>query len=881
MGDTSENKPKKRVCAALLAHVDAGKTTLSESILYLSGAIRKVGRVDHGDAFLDTYEMEKKRGITIFSKQAVMEWSGVEITLLDTPGHVDFCAEMERTLQVLDVALLIVSGTDGVQAHTETLWRLLGYYNIPVMVFVNKLDLPDTDYHKVLENIRQKLSTDCVDFMNTDSETFFENIAISDEKLLDKYMETGEITKDEIAALIMERKVFPCFGGSAREITGVKELLGAMSCYPVRKSYPDDFGARVFKVARDNAGMRLTYMRITGGSLKVKTLLSEEMGKVEQIRIYSGEKYKTLEEADAGCVCCVTGLEGTRAGGGLGFEGEYITPILEPVMTYRVILPPKVSAQQMYSCLKQLEEEEPQLNIVWNEKLQELHIRLMGEVQLSIYKNLIHERFNVEVSFGEGSVLYKETIKSPVEGVGHFEPLRHYAEVHLLLEPSECGSGMQFLTACSEDILARNWQRLILTHLKEKEFIGVLTGAPVTDIKITLLSGKSHQKHTEGGDFRQATYRAVRQGLMQAESILLEPIYEYNLELPIQQVGRAISDIQKMHGTAEILENRGDISVITGYAPVATMNGYHTQVNAYTGGMGKFICRLHGYAPCHNTDEVLENCTYDAESDIDNPTGSVFCAHGSGFYVPWYDVKNYMHLEAAYQTVNSDLESQETDRTDVHTAKDNIINRKIADEGSVEEEKELQAIFEKTYGPINKRTYGETAGALGVENMAKKKGIVDAKKADTPQRYKKKPKKFDEYLLVDGYNVIFSWKELNELSKSNLASARGRLMDILCNYQGYMGINVILVFDAYKVKGNHGSVEKYHNINVVYTKEAETADMYIEKVTHEIVKKHKVTVATSDGMEQMIVIGEGAIRMSAREFELEIKRVEKEIEGHL
>ena len=850
----------------ILAHVDAGKTTLAESILYLSGSIRKAGRVDHGDAFLDTDSQERERGITIFSKQAEFSWEEMDVTLLDTPGHVDFGAEMERTLQVLDYAILVISGSDGVQGHVMTLWKLLNRYQIPVFLFVNKMDQPGTDKESLLQELQERLSEQCIDFSEEQDESFAENIAVCDEKLLEKYLEKGSIQTEEIAELIEERKVFPCFFGSALKIEGVEELLSGVHRYSLQKRYPDAFAARVFKIARDVQGNRLTYLKITGGSLKVKQILNKEAEtgkegweeKVDQIRVYSGIKYETIPEAAAGTVCAVTGLSKTYSGEGLGAEEENEAPVLAPVMTYRILLPEGCDLHVMYKKLCQLEEEEPQLHIVWKEQLGEIHAQLMGEVQIEILKKLIAERFGVSVEFDEGSIVYRETIGTAVEGVGHFEPLRHYAEVHLLLEPGELGSGLVYAADCSEDMLDKNWQRLILTHLEEKEHIGVLTGSPITDMKLTLIAGRAHLKHTEGGDFRQATYRAIRQGLSKAESILLEPVYEFRLELPSSMIGRAMSDIQAMHGSFEPPIVEGEISLLTGKAPVATMQGYQKELIAYSGGNGRLFCSLKGYEPCHNTEEVIAAIGYDAERDLDNPTSSVFCAHGAGFVVNWYDVENHMHVESPLR------KKQASDLADMRSAQGIVRKQRNA---SNQEDKELEEIFNRTYGTVErvKPGYQKTI-------RAKQDDYVTARKAKPLTEEQKK-----EYLLVDGYNIIFAWEELAELAKVNLDSARGKLMDILSNYQGYKKMTLILVFDAYKVKGNPGSVSMYHNIHVVYTKEAETADQYIEKVTHEIARKYRVTVATSDGLEQLIIMGQGAARISARELEEEIMSTNREI----
>lgn len=829
-----------QLVVGILAHVDAGKTTLAESILYLSGNIRKLGRVDHGDAFLDTYELERQRGITIFSKQAEVEWKEKKITLLDTPGHVDFSAEMERTLQVLDYAILVVSGADGVQGHVKTLWKLLKRYEIPVFLFINKMDQEGTDKAALLKELQKRLDETCIDFSDRqDSDSFMENLAMCEETMLEKYLEGEVISQEEIQSAIQKRHVFPCYFGSALKMQGVEEFLNDFEKLTIAKTYPEEFGAKVYKISRDKQGTRLTHLKITGGTLKVKTLLKDEE-KVDQIRIYSGIGYNAVQEVHAGSVCSITGLCSTYCGEGLGLEKESEAPILEPVLTYQILLPEGCDVHGMFLKLKQLEEEEPELHIVWNEHANEIHAQVMGQIQIEILKSLILERFQTEVEFGTGSIVYKETIENAVEGAGHYEPLRHYAEVRLLLEPGKRGSGLVFDTDCSEDVLDKNWQRLVLTHLAEKKHKGVLTGAEITDMKITLINGRAHLKHTEGGDFRQSTYRAVRQGLKRAKSVLLEPVYEYQLEVPSETVGRAMADLQRMQGTFSSPEIDGDMAVLKGTAPVATMRDYQTEVIAYTKGHGRIFMSLKGYEPCHNTEEVIERVGYDSEADLDNPTGSVFCSHGAGFVVNWDKVEDYMHTESrekaqrTSQTVSSYVSSPAID------------------------EDELQAIFERTYGPMKRdRNQYDTTRTI----------------YSAPQKTFKPKKKDDveEYLLVDGYNVIFAWDDLHELSEVNIEGARGKLMDILCNYQGYKKNTIILVFDGYKVPGNQGEVLKYHNIYVVYTKEAETADQYIEKTVPEIAKKHRVSVATSDALEQMIIIGQGAHRISARDLLEEIK----------
>lgn len=887
----------KKLVIGILAHVDAGKTTLSEELLYLCGEIRKIGRVDHGDAFLDTYELEKERGITIFSKQALLKTENMEVTLLDTPGHVDFSAEMERTLQVLDYAILVINGMDGVQSHTMTLWRLLERYQIPTFLFVNKMDQQGTDHDALLNDLKQHLHENCVDFGRTQDTDYgmyeltpeqLENIAVCEEDILETYLETGIVEDRDIARLIVQRKIFPCYFGSALKEKGVKDFWNGVQKYTAEPKRPTEFGAKVFKIARDEQGNRLTYMKITGGSLKVKTLLSSNSNgqslpgrkaeeaaweeKADQIRLYSGAKYELTSEAEAGTVCAVTGLTRTYPGEGLGIEQESELPILEPVLNYQIILPDDCDPHQMLQKLRQLEEEEPQLHILWDSQLSEIHAQLMGEVQIEILKKMIWDRFHVAVEFGAGSIVYKETVAEPVEGVGHFEPLRHYAEVHLLIEPGEPGSGCQFFTACSEDVLARNWQRLILTHLEEKEHIGVLTGSPLTDVQITILTGRAHAKHTEGGDFRQATYRAVRQGLRKARNILLEPYYEFRLEVPAEMIGRAMADVQKMQGTFDAPEVEGETAILKGTAAVAQMRDYQKEVVSYTHGTGKLFCSLKGYAPCKNQDEVVQNIGYDPEADLENPTGSVFCAHGAGFVVPWDQVEAYMHLQSGVDMDELDSESWYEDVESAQnpgTAVDNANisgnisgkNGKFSYSGSYEEEEELQAIFERTFGPMKR------------DRTAFQKKTVHSSTPAT--RYRAGKPRQEEYLLVDGYNIIFSWEELNELAKENIHAACDKLMDILSNYQGYRKCTLILVFDAYKVEGHVEEIITYHNIYVVYTKEAETADQYIEKTVHRIGRQYQVTVATSDGLEQVIIMGQGAHRISAQGLKKEIEDTEK------
>ena len=861
-GKNMAKKPSDHICIGLLAHVDAGKTTLSESMLYLSGRIRQQGRVDHGNAYLDTYELERARGITIFSKQAELVFGELEVTLLDTPGHVDFSAEMERTLRVLDYAILVINGADGVQGHTETLWKLLKQYRIPAFLFINKMDQNGTDAEKLLEELRVKLSGSCIRFGEAeDSEEFLENVAMAEEQVLETYLEHGTIERGEISRLIWERKVFPCYFGSALKNIGVKEFLAGLECYAKERSYPEEFGAKVYKIARDPQGNRLTYLKVTGGVLKVRDLIryQDVEEKVSQIRIYSGEKYDAVQEVRAGRVCAVTGLTKTYPGEGLGAEPPSEGPVLTPVLNYQLILPEGCDTHGMLLKLRQLEEEDPELHIVWNEELGEIHAQLMGEVQTEILQSMIRERFQTEVTFGPGNIVYKETIKRPAEGVGHFEPLRHYAEVHLLLEPGESGSGLVFAADCSEDVLDRNWQRLILTHLAEKEHRGVLTGSSITDMKITLVAGRAHLKHTEGGDFRQATYRAVRQGLKSTESVLLEPYYEFRMEIPAEFVGRALTDIQRMAGEFQTPDTEGDFAVITGRAPVSEMRDYQLEVTSYTKGRGRLFCTLKGYAPCHNAGEVIEQIGYDSEGDLDNPTGSVFCAHGAGFHVSWDQVPDHMHLEYVW----TPEAEKEKSAIEAKKGQGSVQSGRVSSSfsRSVEEDKELEEIFLRTYGKIER------------------KRPIAERRVESPEERQKRMRKdqMEEYLLVDGYNVIFAWEDLKELAKVNIEGARNKLMDVLCNYQGFKKCNLILVFDAYKVQGQELGVQKYHNIYVVYTKEAETADQYIEKVVHEIGRKYHVTVATSDNVEQVMTLGQGGKLLSARDLRTEVEEVQRQI----
>lgn len=891
----------KKLVVGILAHVDSGKTTLSEAMLYTAGKIRKLGRVDHKDAYLDTDVQERERGITIFSKQAVFTYDGMEITLLDTPGHVDFSAEMERTLQVLDYAVLVINGMDGVQSHTDTLWKLLKRYEIPTFIFVNKMDMDGADKDAIFQNIRKKLDGDCVDFSSGDRD---EQIAMADERLLDTYLDIGMVETEDIIEAILDRKIFPCFWGSALKLSGVQELLGAMNTYMVMPAYNAEFGGRIFKISRDAKGERLTYMKVTGGCLKCREQIEGTEGKVNQIRIYSGARYETVEEAPAGTVCAVTGLSETSAGQGVGCEQRNVFAGLEPVLSYKVSYPEDKDAVVVLRDIRQLEEEEPELHVEFAQETREIFVKVMGQVQLQVLTQIIKDRFGYLISFGMGRIIYKETLAEPVMGVGHFEPLRHYAEVHLLMEPLELGSGMQFDTICSEDVLDKNWQRLILTHLEEKEYRGVLTGAPITDMKITVTAGRAHQKHTEGGDFRQATYRAVRQGLMMGECRLLEPVYAFRLEIPTEMTGRAMNDITRMHGRFAQPEIEGEMSILTGTAPVATMQEYQQDVTAYTRGQGKLSCTLQGYEPCHNEDEVLAASTYDPELDMANPASSVFCAHGAGYIVDWYDVYDMMHVKEDPGFALAGMEDVLRNITSEPTEADEDNRKRMARErqgvgAPVYDEKELEDIFVRTYGSnsrenaaYNKAGFNRYNKSVSEADWYVKKAAehgkskttgaqtpaVGLKTADTgiarPGAYRKQ-KGEKEYLLVDGYNVIFAWDDLKALAAVNIDSARDKLIDIMSNYQGYVGCELILVFDAYKVKQNPGSITKHGNIHVVYTKEAETADMYIEKTTHELGRKYKVTVASSDGLEQLIIMGQGALRMSSRGLREEVERVNR------
>ena len=888
----------KNIVAGILAHVDSGKTTLSEAMLYQAGQIRKLGRVDHQDTYLDTDSQEKDRGITIFSKQAELAYADMHIALLDTPGHVDFGTEMERTLQVLDYVVLVINGMDGVQSHTETLWKLLERYGIPVFIFVNKMDMTGYDRDYLMDNIRHRLSDGCVDFLCEDSG---EQIAMCDEAMLEHFLETGANDEQDVVNAIAGRKLFPCYFGSALKNEGVSELLDGMNRYVVEPVRGEEFGARVFKIGRDDKGERLTYMKVTGGVLKLKDVLThrnsqgeESHEKVNQIRVYSGAKYDMVTQVPAGCVCAVPGLVNTYGRQGIGacLDGEL--PSLEPVLSYKVMYPTDVDAVTMVSKLRLLEEEDPQLQVQWNETAGEIYIKVMGQVQLEVVAQMVRDRFGIAITYGQGRISYKETIAAPVMGVGHFEPLWHYAEVHLSLEPMENGSGMCFDSICSEDVLDKNWQRLILTHLQEREFRGVLTGSPITDMKISITAGRAHQKHTEGGDFRQATYRAVRQGLMMAESVLLEPVYAFKIEVPQEYAGRVLADIVKMSGTMDGQEISGETTVITGHAPVYTMREYYSELTAFSRGTGRLQVDIDGYQPCHNTEEVLAERHYDPELDRFNPSSSVFCAHGAGYLVDWYDVYENMHVK---EDPGFEISSQLGYTVDGY-AMDIPVNRpgKSVSEMSITDE-ELSEIFARTFGgdykdkdvALNGR-FRRTTSEYKVNGQYNKSQsrdrqpgngpLVGSRPADrgiaTPGAFKRR-KNGEDYVIVDGYNVIFAWDTLRELSEHNIDSARGKLMDILSNYQGYMNCKLIVVFDGYKVKDNKGERFPYDDIEVVYTKEGETADAHIEKLTHELARKHKVTVVTSDGLEQIVTMGQGAIRMSSRDFKAEVERVNEHL----
>lgn len=852
----------KKIAVGILAHVDSGKTTLSEALMYCSGNITKLGRVDHRDSFLDTFSLERDRGITIFSKQAVMKYNNTDFTLLDTPGHIDFSAEAERTLQVLDYAILVISGTNGVQSHTATLWKLLKRYNVPCFIFVNKMDLDGADKLAIMAQLRTNLDENCVDFTYQNTDSFRENVAVCDEQMLEKYYETESIEKADIIRAIKERKLFPCMFGSALKLDGVREFLTLLDEYTQMPDYPSEFGAKAFKIANDNQGNRLTFMKVTGGSLKVREVLKSDKNvnaeKVNRIRVYSGEKFTAIDEAAAGTVCAVTGITFAKSGDGLGIESDSDLPMLEPVLTYKVDLTDGTDPHTALAKLKILENEDPQLNVVWNSRLAEIQIQLMGEIQLEVLKSIIFERFGMTVEFSTGNIIYKETIENTVEGVGHFEPLKHYAEVHLLIKPLKRGSGIIINSRCKEDLLDRNWQRLILTHLHEKTHIGVLTGSPITDVEITLVSGKAHAKHTEGGDFRQATYRAVRQGLRSAKSVLLEPVYEFTLEVPNENIGRAMSDIQRMNGKFSSPESRGDVTVLSGTCPVSEMWSYTKEVMQYTHGKGKLACILKGYEPCHNAEEVIESIGYDCDADSENPCGSVFCSHGAGYNVAWNEVSEHMHLPSALTPA--------TDESKSVNSKTAFAKCKNQDDVFALD-KELMQIFEQTYGPVTHKKAPERRKVTAVSALDK-----------AAEKLRKNPQlNGTEYLLVDGYNVIFAWEHLKELAERSLDGARQVLINILCNYQGYSKCNLILVFDAYRVKGQYREVETVNGISIVYTKEAETADMYIEKVTHKLAKNNRVRVVTSDALEQMIILGNGALRVPSLAFLEEVRQAEEEI----
>ena len=852
----------KRITIGVLAHVDSGKTTLSEGLLFASGALRRLGRVDHGDAFLDTDALERERGITIFAKQAMLTAGETEITLLDTPGHVDFSAEMERTLSVLDYAVLVISGSDGVQSHTRTLWRLLERYSVPTFLFINKMDLAGADEGALMAQLTAALSAECVDFSAPVSERD-EALALCGETALEQMLERGAVTDDCIADMVEQRMVYPCFFGSALKMQGVEELLAALGRFTIEPDYPDAFGARIFKISRDAQGARLTWLKVTGGTLRVKAPLTYDAQgksyseKADQLRLYSGVRFRPLEEAGAGSVVAVTGLSRSYVGLGLGAEAEAQAPLLQPVLTYQLILPDGADAHSALKKLRELEEEDPMLRIVWDEQHGQIHVQLMGKIQLEILRRLISDRFGLDVSFGEGSIVYRETIAAPVLGMGHFEPLRHYAEVQLLLEPLPRGAGIRLASAVATDALDLNWQRLIFTHLLEREHAGVLTGAPLTDVKFTLVAGRAHLKHTEGGDFRQATYRAVRQGLMQAESVLLEPYYDFRLEVPPECVGRAMTDLQNMGGTVEPPQSEGESTVLTGCAPVRGMRDYFESVAAYTRGRGQLSCTVHGYEACQDQDAVAAAIGYDAERDTDNPSSSVFCDHGGSVTIPWDEVAQHVHCDSGIRLGTEEAEQEEAP----------LPRRGVGALGAYAEDKELQSIFERTYGRVERRAF-EPARKPARTSLSDHYQVT-LQTADT------------EYLLVDGYNIIFAWDELAALAAQDIAAARSALIDILANYQGFRKCRVIAVFDAYKVKGNPGSVQTVHGVKVVYTKEAETADTYIERATYELRRERRVRVATSDGPEQVIILGHGALRVSARAFHAEVEAAEGQISAVL
>ena len=852
----------KRITIGVLAHVDSGKTTLSEGLLFASGALRRLGRVDHGDAFLDTDALERERGITIFAKQAMLTAGETEITLLDTPGHVDFSAEMERTLSVLDYAVLVISGSDGVQSHTRTLWRLLERYSVPTFLFINKMDLAGADEGALMAQLTAALSAECVDFSAPMSERD-EALALCGETALEQMLERGAVTDNCIADMVEQRMVYPCFFGSALKMQGVEELLAALGRFTIEPDYPDAFGARIFKISRDAQGARLTWLKVTGGTLRVKAPLTYDAQgksyseKADQLRLYSGVRFRPLEEAGAGSVVAVTGLSRSYVGLGLGAEAEAQAPLLQPVLTYQLILPDGADAHSALKKLREFEEEDPMLRIVWDEQHGQIHVQLMGKIQLEILRRLISDRFGLDVSFGEGSIVYRETIAAPVLGMGHFEPLRHYAEVQLLMEPLPRGTGIRLASAVATDALDLNWQRLIFTHLLEREHAGVLTGSPLTDVKFTLVAGRAHLKHTEGGDFRQATYRAVRQGLMQAESVLLEPYYDFRLEVPPECVGRAMTDLQNMGGTVEPPQSEGESTVLTGCAPVRGMRDYFESVAAYTRGRGQLSCTVRGYEACQDQDAVAAAIGYDAERDTDNPSSSVFCDHGGSVTIPWDEVAQHVHCDSGIRLGTEEAEQEEAP----------LPRRGVGALGAYAEDKELQSIFERTYGRVERRAF-EPARKPARTSLSDHYQVT-LQTADT------------EYLLVDGYNIIFAWDELAALAAQDIAAARSALIDILANYQGFRKCRVIAVFDAYKVKGNPGSVQTVHGVKVVYTKEAETADTYIERATYELRRERRVRVATSDGPEQVIILGHGALRVSARAFHAEVEAAEGQISAVL
>ena len=857
---------KQKITIGILAHVDAGKTTLSEALLYTAGSIAKPGRVDHGSAFLDTFALERARGITIFSKQARFSCGDVDFTLVDTPGHADFSAETERTLQILDYAILVISATDGVQSHTETLWRLLGTYKVPCFLFVNKTDLPGPDHAAVLRRLREKLSPACVDFSAGKTPAFYEEAALCDEGLLEEYEAAGMISRPSLSAAVRERRVFPCYFGAALRLTGVEDFLRGLETYAEAPAYPAAFAGRVYKVTEE-AGGRLTWLKVTGGTLRVREVLQSEKNaeneKVHQIRLYSGEKYVAAEEAPAGSLCAVTGVTFAAPGDGLGAETDGRLPLLSPVLTYSIQLPAGVDVHTALLKLRLLQAEDPLLDLQKDERSGEVRLRVMGEMQLEILQALIKERFGWDVRFGQGGILYKETIEDTVEGVGHFEPLRHYAEVHLILKPGKRGSGLVIRSNCPEDQLDRNWQRLILTHLHEKTHVGVLTGAPLTDLEIILASGRAHLKHTEGGDFRQATYRAVRQGLMQAKSVLLEPVFAFTLRVPAESVGRAMTDLERLHAVFGAPEQTPEDTVITGTAPAATLRDYGKEVVRYTRGRGSISCVLHGYAPCHNADEVIAAAAYDPEADAENPCDSVFCSHGAGHTVKWNEVPRMMHLSSALEAPRRSAAAAAAVRSPKRPVGGGRPDVFALD-------KELMQIFEQTYGAVKNRSDPYNVHQPFSGGNPRKKEQKD--KTKIPPTYTGK-----EYLLVDGYNVIYSWDGLRKLSEQNMEDARDALIRLLCNYRGYRQNEVILVFDAYRVKGGEREIEQTGGISVVYTKEAETADTYIEKTSHELAKDNRVRVVTSDGMEQIIILGSGALRVSSEAFFEELTRTQQEI----